>query len=150
MAGWQEHMTRREQETEKLPLFKDVRVLVVDDDADSREVVCAILEHGGAFVTSAESAAEAFIHFVGAAAGYDVLISDLAMPNRDGMWLARQIKSQARERGRELWAIALSAHVEEAVRNAAAEAGFDVFLAKPFEFEELANAVILRRPLPES
>ena len=142
-------MKRREQETEKLPLFKGIRILVVDDDADSRDVVCVMLEHGGASVTTAESAAEAFIHYVGATdTGYDVLISDLAMPNRDGLWLLHQIKSQARERGRELWAIALSAHVEEAVRSAAAEAGFDVFLSKPFEFEDLANAVILRRPLP--
>jgi CheY-like chemotaxis protein len=139
---------RREQETDKLPLFKDIRVLVVDDDADSRDVVSAILEHGGAAVTQAESAAEAFILYVDSGYGFDVLISDLAMPNRDGLWLARQIKREALDRGRTLWTIALSAHVEKAVRDAAAEAGFDVFLAKPFEFEELANAVLLRGPLP--
>jgi CheY-like chemotaxis protein len=141
---------RREQETEKLPLFRDIRVLVVDDDADSRDVVCAILEHGGAVVTTAETAAEAFIQYVTPGPGFDVLISDLAMPNRDGMWLARQIKREAVERGRKLWTVALSAHVEQTVRDAAVEAGFDVFLAKPFEFEDLANAVLLRGPLPRS
>lgn len=141
---------RGDQETEKLPLFQGLRVLVVDDDADSREVVCAILEHGGAIVTVAESAAEAMLHYVNAGPGYDVLISDLAMPNRDGLWLLRQLKREALERGRPLWTVALTAHVEKAVRAAASEAGFDVFLAKPFEFEDLANAVLLRRPLPEA
>ena len=75
---------------------------------------------------------------------YDVLISDLGMPNRDGLWLVQQLKHKARAEERPLWAIALTAHAFDNVREAAMEAGFDVYLTKPFEFEDLANAVIVR------
>jgi CheY-like chemotaxis protein len=141
-------MAKSKKITDKIPIFKDIRVLVVDDDEDSRDIVCAILEHGGAEVTCAGAASEALMAFVGANAVFDVVISDLAMPNRDGVWLVRQLKREAHEQGRSLWAVALTAHAEQTVRADALAAGFDRYLTKPFAFEDLANAVILRGEVP--
>ena len=67
------------------------------------------------------------------------------MPDRDGLWLIRQLSLRAQERGNSLWAIALTGNALPHIRDAAAQAGFHVFLAKPFGFEELVEAVSRRR-----
>ena len=128
--------------TRKVKVFKGLRVLVVDDDSDSRDVVRMVLEHGGAIVSCAESAANALVQCVEAGCVYDVLISDLAMPGRDGLWLVRELKRQAVAQGRPLRAIALTAHAQREVQARAIDAGFDACLTKPFDFEDLSRAVL--------
>jgi CheY-like chemotaxis protein len=117
------------------------RVLVVDDDADSRDILSTILECEGAAVTCVDSAAEALAQYV-EARGFDIVVSDLAMPKRNGFWLVQQLKRAAAGLGRPLRAVALSAHAQPEIRVAALAAGFDVFVAKPFEVDELRAAVL--------
>jgi CheY-like chemotaxis protein len=120
-------------------------VLVVDDDADSRNILSTILECEGAMVTCADSATAALVQYVGAR-GFDVVVSDLAMPTRDGLWLVQQLRRAAVEFGRPLRAVALSAHAQQETRMVALDAGFDTFVAKPFEVDELRAAVLGSKP----
>jgi CheY-like chemotaxis protein len=127
-----------------VPAAARPRVLVVDDDADSRDILTTILECEGADVSCVDSAVEALAQYVGAG-GFDIVVSDLAMPKRDGLWLVRHLKRAAGDLGRPLHAVALSAHAQQETRDAALDAGFDVFVAKPFEVDELRAAVLGRK-----
>jgi CheY-like chemotaxis protein len=119
-------------------------VLLVDDDADSLDIVRTILECEGAAVTCAGSAAEALVRYLGATV-FDIVVSDLAMPGHDGLWLIQQLRRNATAHGKPLRAVALSAHARDEIRWAALEAGYDVFVAKPFEIDELRAAVLSGR-----
>jgi CheY-like chemotaxis protein len=113
-----------------------VRVLVVDDAADALELMSFIFQHAGATVITARSAPEA-IDIVRRQA-IDVLVSDLAMPQRDGFWLVEQLRGE--DTGRRLVAIAVSGVTRENRRRVLA-AGFDDFLQKPLEPTELCRRV---------
>src|SRR5688572_18793719 len=115
--------------------FHGLRVLVVDDDADARDILSIVLETEGATVVCADSAARALAEYTGAGVHYDVVISDLAMPQRDGIWLLRQLKDSTSTRDG-LRAVALTGHVHPEIRRAALEAGFDSFLPKPFNLPD--------------
>jgi PAS domain S-box-containing protein len=116
-----------------------LRVLVVDDDVDTLEVVKQLLEHAGADVTSATSAEEALV--VLQQAPPDVLVSDIGMPGQDGYDLIRQVRKLAPERGGRVPAAALTAFTQSDHRQLALAAGYQLYLAKPIEPEELAAAV---------
>jgi two-component system, chemotaxis family, CheB/CheR fusion protein len=131
--------------TRKNPTFKGLCVLVVDDDEDSLEVVRALLTHRGASVSTATSAANALRDYVARGCAEEVVVSDLSMPNRDGIWLVRQLKSYAAASGQHLWAIAFTGHAEDSVRREALEAGFDVFLTKPIDLDAFLAAVLRGR-----
>jgi two-component system CheB/CheR fusion protein len=115
---------------------------VVDDDPDALDILCTVLETEGATVDCADSATHALARFGAHATSYDVVISDLAMPQRDGIWLLQQIRKWSVPRYAAFRAIALTGHVHPDVRRAALEAGFDSFLAKPFNLPELRRAVL--------
>ena len=132
----------------RLKIFKGLRVLVVDDDLDSRDIVCTLLVHGGASVFCADSAAEALVEFVASGTVYDAVVSDLAMPTRDGFWLIRQLKREASAAGRSIRAVALTGHAGPDVRAAALGCGFDVLLTKPFAVEALYRALL--DPVPKA
>ena len=115
------------------------RVLVVDDDADTREFVSAVLHAKGAEVVSVHSAAEAL-------KGLEwfkphVLISDVGMPEADGYELVRRIRELPPERGGAMPAIALTAHARSEDRQAALQAGFQMHLPKPIAVDELLRTV---------
>jgi signal transduction histidine kinase len=112
-----------------------VRVLVVDDELDSREFLILALEQYGAKVVAASSAAEAKSVIVRVEP--DVLISDIAMPEEDGYELMRQLRSQ----GKQIPAIALTAYARDSDRNAAIAAGFQQHVSKPIAPEELVTLV---------
>lgn len=116
-----------------------VRVLLVDDDPDAREVIREFLIRGGAEVATAASAAEAFIRLDEYRP--NILISDIAMPEEDGYSFVRRVRSLPREAGGALPAIALSAYAREEDRRKSLSAGFQAHLAKPVEPQELLSTL---------
>jgi signal transduction histidine kinase/ActR/RegA family two-component response regulator len=113
------------------------RVLVVDDHADSRELIRLVLHQAGADVHLAASAGEALA--VLDTTDLDLVISDLSMPEADGYELIRRMRQ--RPGGTGLPAIALSAYASAADRQRALEAGFDAHAAKPIDPVELIDLV---------
>ena len=116
-----------------------IRVLVVDDEADAREALGLMLARSGASVTTAASADEAFAQL--SSATFDVVVSDIAMPSRDGYDLIAQIRRSADERVRQTPAIAVSAYAREDDRRRTLTAGFQLHIAKPVFPDELVGAV---------
>ena len=116
-----------------------VRVLVIEDDDDTRDLIAAVLRQTGAVPFVAANAHDG----VGMAAQVrpDVLVCDLAMPDKDGLVVVREIKSWAAEAGVILPALALSAYARPEDRDRALAAGFDLYLAKPVDPSELVRAV---------
>jgi hypothetical protein len=136
---------RKESEGFPLPVapsplpLSGLRMLIVDDEADARELLATILEQSGAQVMAAASASEAFDLLSKSRA--DVLVSDIGMPKVDGYTLIRQVR-ELEAQGREYTpAVALTAYASQSDRKLALEAGFQVHLPKPFEPDELINVV---------
>ena len=118
---------------------RGLRVLLVDDDPDAREVIREFLIRGGADVATAASAAEAFIRLDEYRP--HILVSDIAMPEEDGYSFVRRVRSLPREAGGALPAIALSAYAREEDRRKSLMAGFQAHLAKPVEPRELLSTL---------
>jgi CheY-like chemotaxis protein len=122
-----------------------VWAVVVDDEADARELVTEVLELSGAKVTAVGSAREALDLLTdNIDARPDILISDLAMPGEDGISLIHKLREWERTHGGALTAIALTAFGRAEDRIRALEAGFQTHVAKPAEPAEL---VVLVRSL---
>ena len=116
-------------------LLQALRILVVDDDADSRGFMIVALEGEGAEVREAGSVSEALALI--SEWKPDVLISDIRMPDDDGYGLLRQIQ----ERSLSIPAIALTAFARNEDRAAALAAGFQCHLPKPVDLTELYAAI---------
>ncbi|MES1254990.1 MAG: ATP-binding protein [Acidobacteriota bacterium] len=116
-----------------------VRVLLVDDDAETRQVLCAILEEAGASTTAVASAEEtrAFLEHEPA----DLLIADIGMPKEDGYALMRSVRALASASRSRIPAIALTAHARREDVAKALESGFQMHVAKPVDFSRLLSAV---------
>ena len=112
-----------------------VRVLIVDDEADTRELLKQGLEYCGAQVRVAGSAAEAIAALVGSVP--DILISDIGMPGTDGYDLIRQVRGLPAAQGGKVAAIALTAYTRVEDRLHALRAGYDMHVPKPVELAEL-------------
>jgi signal transduction histidine kinase/ActR/RegA family two-component response regulator len=125
----------REAESE----LDGARVLVVDDDADTRQLLKQIMENHGAAVTTAASAAEA-LEVIGAAPP-DALVADIGMPDEDGYSLMRKIRELPPDRGGGVPALALTAYARPEDRARAMTAGFQHYVTKPVEPDELAAVV---------
>jgi PAS domain S-box-containing protein len=131
------------------PPLDRLRILVVDDDADTLEVMRQLLEQGGATVDAVCSAEEALAR-IGAVVP-DVVVSDIGMPGRDGYALIREIRRLPPEQGGRVPAAALTAFTQSEHRQQALVAGFQLYLAKPIEPHELTDAVARlagREPAP--
>jgi PAS domain S-box-containing protein len=113
--------------------------LVVDDDQDARDIVAILLRQLGADVTAVASADEALGRLAGGGALFDVLVSDLSMPETDGYEFIRRVREL--EVGRRLPAIALTAFSRPEDRVQALLAGFQTHLTKPVELSELAAVI---------
>jgi len=124
-----------EEEAEPVSL-DGVRVLVVDDDADSLKLAAVALEQYGARVTTARSGTEALEAMTSELP--DVLVSDLGMPGLDGLQLMREIRSR---RGGSVPALALTAYAMEADEERTRAAGYTMHLSKPLDPRRLAAAV---------
>ena len=123
------------------PLDLDgLRVLVVEDDPDTREPLVEMLRTTGADVRAAGSAAEAMQIFEEFRP--QLLLSDIGMPAEDGHGLIRRIRALGPERGGDVRALALTAMASAKDRDEAIAAGFNMHLAKPFGFDELTAALL--------
>ncbi len=120
-------------------LLAGVKVLVVDDEPDAREILSEILTTAGATTARAASLTDALAQFDGFQP--DVLLSDIAMPGGDGYALLRQLRRRGRDRGGAVPAIAVSAHVRGGDQQRALAAGFERYVTKPVEPAELLAAV---------
>jgi CheY-like chemotaxis protein len=123
---------------DKLPLT-GLKILVVDDEVDTRELIAFILEQAGAKVTTAVSAMEALQ--VIAQTKFDVLVSDIGMPDMDGYMLIRQIRAMQSERNSQIRAIALTAYAGEIDQQQALAAGFQHHIAKPVDPDQLVQVI---------
>lgn len=124
-------------------LLKGVKILIVEDDADSREVLKLFLEQSGAEVNSAESAIEAFKLLTGTNRMIpNLIISDIGMPVEDGYSFIKKIRQVSDERIQKIPALALSAFASNDSRRKAFDAGFQKYHTKPFEPDLLIEEVI--------
>jgi CheY-like chemotaxis protein len=131
-------MTALLQHSEHLKTLANKRVLVVDDEADIRDLLRVILESCDVHVLEAASAAEAMtvVH----AEPLDMIISDIGMPGQDGYALiadVRKLPAYAR-----VPAIALTAFARSHDRRRALAAGFDLHMTKPIRMTELLLALV--------
>ena len=116
-----------------------VRVLLVEDEADTRRVLALILEQAGAEVAQAATAEEAITRV--ATFNPHLLLSDIGLPLEDGYELIRKLRSSPLEALRQIPAIALTAYATEKDRELALSAGYHLHLVKPVEPSELIEAV---------
>src|SRR5438094_871505 len=134
----------RSPETEPPPApararLDGLRVLVVDDEPDTCQVLEAILRWDGAEVRVSQSAAEALATL----AGWwpDILLCDIGMPGEDGYSLMRKIRARGLPPGHPLTAVALTAYARSEDRQQALSAGFQMHVPKPFDADELIATV---------
>ncbi len=127
-----------------LPMVRldGLRLLIVEDEADARRLLSKVLEQAGATVTAAGSAAEAMAALKknGAKAPPHVLVSDIGMPEEDGLDLIRQVR-KAGHTVRDLPAVALTAFVHKEDQRQALLAGFQVHVPKPVDPHDLTVVI---------
>jgi CheY-like chemotaxis protein len=124
---------------EPLVRLDDVKVLVVEDNADARELVTVTLEAAGAKVTSVSSARDALAALE--VEQPDALVSDIGLPGEDGYAFIRRLRSREAERGGFLPALALTGYSTADERARAVAAGYQWHMAKPAEPSALTRAV---------
>ncbi|PYS36997.1 MAG: hypothetical protein DMG14_22795, partial [Acidobacteria bacterium] len=122
------------------PSTAELRILIVDDDADARELIALVLGSRGALIQSASSASEALESVRRDAP--DLIIADIGMPREDGYVLIQRLRTLERERSlKRLSAIALTAYASTSDRDQALAAGYDLHLTKPVGPGDLLMAV---------
>lgn len=128
---------------EKNLALTGIKVLVVEDDPDSREVLQLFLEQSGAAVESAESVSDAWKILTESENKVpDVIVSDLAMPVEDGYSFIRRVRQIGRETLRKIPALALSAFATPENREKALASGFQLYHTKPFEPDGIVRDIL--------
>jgi PAS domain S-box-containing protein len=117
-------------------LLAGLRILIVDDQDDARELIEVLLTQYGAEVSAAGSAQEALDMFD--QIPFDLLVSDIGMPGKDGYWLIDQVRRRG-EHGKQIPAIALTAYASKEDRIHILAAGYHMHVPKPVEPDELAT-----------
>jgi signal transduction histidine kinase/DNA-binding response OmpR family regulator len=120
-------------------LLDGLRILVVDDEADSRELVTEILTRCGSEVKCSVSVAEAIKDFTDW--NPDVLISDIGMPEEDGYVLIKKLRKLRSKHAKNITAIALTAYATDEDREMALSAGFQIHVPKPIEPQILVSSI---------
>ncbi|BAY22164.1 signal transduction histidine hinase [Calothrix sp. NIES-2100] len=126
---------------ENITSLAGVRVLIVDDEADIRQLFTIILEQYEVEVTAVASANAALSTLTANPNGYDVLLSDIGLPEQDGYDLIRQVRALDAEAGGQIPAAALTAYAGDAEQTEALAAGFQMHIAKPVEPTQLLYIV---------
>jgi len=119
--------------------LNDLRILVVEDDEDSRDMVATVLRNAGATVSTAGSVSEALEELDRFKP--NLLLSDIGMPGEDGYALIEKIRSLPPERGGQIPAIALTAYAKNEDSRRALASGYQSHIAKPVEPEMLTSAI---------
>jgi signal transduction histidine kinase/DNA-binding response OmpR family regulator len=121
-------------------ILEGLRILVVDDEVDSRDLVSAILTRCGSEVNCCESASDA----IKAIQDWkpDLLVSDIGMPNEDGYSLIKKMRKLKSKRARQTPAVALTAYVTQEDRERALAAGFQMHVPKPIEPTALVMSIV--------
>ncbi len=119
--------------------LEDIRILIVDDEQDTRDLLRFVLEECGAIVTSAESVAEAILALNDRTP--DLILSDLGMPDADGFDFIRYVRTQSGDLGA-VPVIALSAYASELTQQQSISAGFQQHLVKPIDPSLLIQAIV--------
>ncbi|MBD2594540.1 PAS domain-containing protein [Nostoc spongiaeforme FACHB-130] len=126
---------------DNIPSLEGLHVLVVDDDADIRELTKMILKDYGAEVTAVTSADEAFSILTSQPQMYDLLLSDIGMPNQDGYTLIRRVRSLSAEAGGQIPAVAMTGYANSIDIQESRKAGFQMYIPKPVELTQLVFMV---------
>jgi signal transduction histidine kinase/CheY-like chemotaxis protein len=133
-------ITDSDHDEEAADLLRDVRILVVDDQEDARDLLQTMLSQYGALVTTVDSARAALDEIDHRPP--DVVLSDVGMPREDGYDLIRQLRLRPSHRGGRIPAIAVTAYASVADRATALESGYQAHIAKPFDPVQLARTVV--------
>ncbi len=120
-------------------VLEGLHILVVDDEADSRDLIKAILTRCGGEVTCSESVADALSVFKDC--NPDLVVSDIGMPNEDGYMLIQKLRSQRSKRARTVPVLAVTAYATSEDRTRALDAGFQRHLPKPLDPESLVRSL---------
>jgi len=122
------------------PALGGLSILVVDDELDARTIVAETLRLAGAEVTVSDSAARAYQQLQAAGAHFDIVVTDIGMPDEDGYSLVRKLRTL--QNGRHTLAIAVTGYVSKSDVEAAMDAGFDLHIAKPVDFDTFVPTVL--------
>lgn len=121
------------------PALNGLRVLVVDDEPDAREIIATVIAQTGAEVRACQSVHEAMQMFE--CWKPDVLMSDIGMPGEDGYSLINRVRSLPAERGGQIPAAALTAYAREDDRKRVLAAGYQMHIAKPVTSGQLVTVL---------
>jgi CheY-like chemotaxis protein len=116
-----------------------LKVLLVDDEPEAREIISTVIERSGAQVTACTSASEALAKL--AEWKPDVILSDIAMPDEDGYSFIGKVRSLPRDKGGETPAAALTAYARDVDRRQALAAGYQMHIAKPIGASQLVYMI---------
>ena len=119
--------------------LQGLRVLLVDDEPEARQIISTVIARTGAEVTACTSASEAFAKLLEWKP--DVILSDIAMPDEDGYSFIGKVRSLPREKGGETPAAALTAYARDVDRRQALAAGYQMHIAKPIAASQLVTMV---------
>jgi CheY-like chemotaxis protein len=140
------HRTRLARPLERLaqisappPTFQHLHVLIVDDDADTREIVRTVLGDAGGDVVAATSAAEGFARLDERVP--DVIIADVGMPDEDGYAFIQHVRARSANVAPHRRRLRLTAYARAVDRERALAAGFQRHISKPFDPRILTQAV---------
>jgi len=135
-------MSRRATGVQLRPVdLTDIHVLVVDDYEEILELFRSALHAFGAKVLTARTARDALT--VIKTVRVNAMVSDLAMPGEDGLWLIQQLRRLRYEQGGSIPAVAVTAHRDRYAGERVTDLGFEAFLTKPVDPYDLARAVAL-------
>ncbi|BCL35778.1 CheR family methyltransferase [Nostoc sp. MS1] len=127
--------------SQNLPSLEGLKILVVDDQVDVLLPLQLMLEDYGAEVLAVTTVRAALSALRESPNRYDVLISDLGLPEEDGYFLIQQVRSLSAADGGQIPAIALTGHASKAEEQRAIEAGFQMHIAKPCDLVQLGAIV---------
>ncbi|MBR8836214.1 MAG: response regulator [Stigonema ocellatum SAG 48.90 = DSM 106950] len=139
-VGQGERQTTQDEENFPTSSLAGIRILIVEDEADTRDFLVFLLQEYGAKVTATTSAVEALATI--SECQPDLLLSDLGMPGVDGYNLIQQLRAMPEEQGGNIPAIALTAYAAETTQKRVLAAGFQRHIAKPVEPMELISAIV--------
>jgi signal transduction histidine kinase/ActR/RegA family two-component response regulator len=140
LAGSPGHTDGAERELpERRQTLAGLSILVVDDELEARTVVAEMLQLEGAAVTVTDSAPSALRQLQAQGAHFDIVVTDIGMPAEDGYSLVRKLRSS--QAGRRMLAIAVTGYVSRSDVAAAMDAGFDLHVPKPVDFDTFVPLV---------